>query len=258
VIFCYLDVQAQVFADKGRADCCKCPSHAGRNDYDACDTCVEISSKGCAKRDEHVLYKIASKYRDSTCRRLKPGFWGSNFSGLKCDHCFGAISRTGYYRMCEIPLNCPGPSLPRLTTANRDCCECNDDDFDICSTCYEAGKRCPNSRHYTLLLLPEPRVSVARLRPTLPPLTCPRQIKRFQAGRRISCNRCDRGFDPVDEPFFRTSLPNSMPLLPTLIFRRCLDCCSCDENYDVCVMCVKEGHRCPVKEHDLFTISNDI
>ncbi|KAI1621993.1 hypothetical protein EDD37DRAFT_611490 [Exophiala viscosa] len=194
--------------------CCQCgPDQA--DDYDTCEHCFTKLNQSCSKRDRHVLFRISpSSATDACCRRLAADFTCWKTATLVCSSCKGCISEGDYYH----------------------CCLCSNDDFDLCKGCFTKGERCLDGAHKTLQMMPEPRRHYRELTTTYVPSSCARYGRDRQIP--LSCNACERVFQPAEMSYLR------MPRTILLTYAQMTDCCSCNDDYDLCMACVLEGLRC--------------
>jgi hypothetical protein len=128
--------------------------------------------------------------------------------------------------------------------------------FDICSPCYDKGRRCQNNSHKT-----HPRRSLVGTEAG----NCRRTLRPPHARFRIPCNSCKKfiNSNTHGSVYFRMSNPfTSLTLKKNVLFLTnavllgfnltCIyaDCCLCDsDNYDLCFDCVVVGHTCPDPSH---------
>lgn len=140
--------------------------------------------------------------------------------------------------------------FPYAYMYNLDCCDCSDDDFDICKPCFDSGRRCYDNKHSMLQLLPEPRKNFWNIINNEVPLTCRR--RRRTAGALFTCDPCGQMLNSSEVPFVRKCSYHLMKAME-LIFPQ--DCCQCNlDNYDICITCALKGVWCKEVEHILYLI----
>jgi hypothetical protein len=106
--------------------------------------------------------------------------------GIFCSHCKNFIRQGRHYRKSSLIYNLRDipwylPQLPMI-----DCCNCDNDGFDLCHSCYRCGIRCQSPSKHTLQLnLVSDGTALSQFKDT-----CKRKGWATKTFAHSTCSRC--------------------------------------------------------------------
>ncbi|KLU91104.1 hypothetical protein MAPG_09627 [Magnaporthiopsis poae ATCC 64411] len=226
-MFCCSECDVQVFQGLNY-HCPDCPPPG----YDACERCFTNGAR-CTGADHKLV--VAPAALDCSrnprvvgdCHRRSKGadelllLASGRVGAITCDACDGEISQGCFYH----------------------CCNCDNDDLDLCHSCYASGSRCKNPISHTLQLCLADAMDHLCLSKDWP----------------VACQRRSSGLLPRDmKGQGHCSLCGNL-LIDDVCFWHC---CVCYVNgkyddFDICRSCYREGAGCDDRLHRLTCHSLD-